>query len=368
MRSPSTGTVEDSSSALFPDGLQGKHPDSTSPVGGLRMDRDPVHQPVMATEVVELFAAVPPGVVLDATVGAGGHAAALLSEHEALGVLGLDRDPEALVIASARLAPFGDRAVLQHARFAHLDHVVGEARAAGRGHWPSSGEAAGGPPSLAGALFDLGVSSLQIDGAERGFSYRHDGPLDMRMDPGEAHSALDLVNGTDASELARWFRDNGEGRLAGRIARAVVAARPIETTAELAHVVASAVPGAVRRRGHPASRVFQAIRIAVNEESDELAAALPAALGLLGPGGRCVVIAYHSGESRLAKQVFATAVSGGCVCPPGLPCVCGAATEFGWVFRGSHGATVREVSVNARASSARLWAVERRGGRGEVDR
>jgi len=368
MRSPSTGTVEDSSSALFPVGRQGKYPDSTWPVGGLRMDRDPVHEPVMAAEVVELFAPIPSGVVLDATVGAGGHAAVLLSALPGLGVLGIDRDPQVLDIAAERLAEFGPRAVLQHARFGDLEHVVDEAWAAGRGRWPSSGEASGAPEAISGALFDLGVSSLQLDRAERGFSYRHDAPLDMRMDPGEPSSALDLVNDTDVDEMASWFRASGEGRLARRIARAIETGRPIETTTQLAEIVASAVPAAARRRGNPATRVFQAIRIAVNEESDELAAGLPAALGLLAPGGRCVVIGYHSGESRLAKQSFVRAVSGGCVCPPGLPCACGAASEFQWVFRGSRGASGAEVSVNARASSARLWAVERLGGRGDVDR
>jgi 16S rRNA (cytosine1402-N4)-methyltransferase len=368
MRSPSTGTVEDSSSALFPVGRQGKFPDSTWPVGGLRMDRDPVHEPVMAAQVVELFATVPAGVVLDATVGAGGHAAALLTAHPGLGVLGVDRDPQVLAIAAERLAPFGDRAVLKHARFTDLEHVVGEAWAAGRGQWPSSGEASGAPEAISGALFDLGVSSLQLDRADRGFSYRNEGPLDMRMDPGEPTSALEVVNDADVDEMADWFRANGEGRLARRIARAIVAARPIATTAELADVVASAVPAAARRRGHPAARVFQAVRIVVNEEPEELAAGLPAALRLLAGGGRCIVIAYHSGESRFVKQAFANAVSGGCVCPPGLPCVCGAAAEFQWVFRGSRGASAAEVSVNARASSARLWAVERLGGRGDVDR
>jgi 16S rRNA (cytosine1402-N4)-methyltransferase len=368
MRSPSTGTVEDSSSALFPVGRQGKFSDSTWPVGGLQMDRDPEHEPVMAAEVVELFATVPPGVVLDATVGAGGHAAALLSAYPHLGLFGIDRDPSALEVATSALASFGPRVVLHHARFTDLDRVVGEARAAGRGHWPSSGEAAGAPGAISGALFDLGVSSMQLDRAERGFSYRRDAPLDMRMDPGESTSALDIVNGAGRDELASWFRANGEGRLAGRIARAIVAARPIATTARLAEVVASAVPAAVRRRGHPAGRVFQAIRIAVNQESEELAAGLPATLRLLAGGGRCVVLAYHSGESRFVKQTFANAVSGGCVCPPGLPCVCGASAEFQWVFRGSRGASAAEVSVNARASSARLWAVERLGGRGDVDR
>jgi 16S rRNA (cytosine1402-N4)-methyltransferase len=168
--------------------------------------------------------------------------------------------------------------------------------------------------------------------------------------------------------MAAWFRASGEGRPAGRIARAIVQARPIATTAELAEVVAAAVPAAVRRRGHPAARVFQAIRIAVNDESDQLSAALPASLGLLSAGGRCLVLAYHSGESRLVKEIFANAVSGGCVCPPGLPCGCGAVGQFRWVFRGSRGASAAEVSVNTRASSARLWAVERLGGREEVDR
>jgi 16S rRNA (cytosine1402-N4)-methyltransferase len=368
MRSPSTGTVEDSSSALFPVGLQGKYPDSTSPVGGLRMDRDPVHQPVMAAEVVELFGVVPTGVILDATVGAGGHAAALLGAYPTLGILGLDRDPQALDIAAERLASFGDRAVLRHARFADLELVVGEAWAAGRGHWPSTGEVSAPPGSISGALFDLGVSSLQLDRAERGFSYRFDAPLDMRMDPGDGPSALSVVNDTDPEELAEWFRANGEGRLARRIARVIAAARPITTTTQLAQVIESAVPAPARRRGHPAGRVFQAIRIAVNEESAELAGGLPGALRLLAPGGRCVVIAYHSGESRLVKQTFLDAVSGGCVCPPGLPCVCGATRAFGWVFKGSRGASSAEVSVNPRASSARLWAVERFGSQGEVDR
>jgi 16S rRNA (cytosine1402-N4)-methyltransferase len=367
MRSPSTGTVEDSSSALFPVGRRGKFPQNTSPVGGLRMDRNHQHQPVMVTEVVELFGSVSPGVVLDATLGTGGHAATLLAAHPGLGVLGLDRDRQALEAASTALAPFGARAVLTHARFADLDRVVDEAWAAGRGRWPSSGEAPGAPKQLSGALFDLGVSSLQLDVAERGFSYRFDAPLDMRMDAGDPTSALRIVNETDEREMGAWFRASGEGRLAGRIARAIVQARPIGTTGALAEVVASAVPAAVRRRGHPAARVFQAIRIAVNDESDELAAGLPAALGLLADGGRCIVLAYHSGESRLVKEIFANAVSGGCVCPPGLPCGCGAVRAFGWVFRGSHGPSAAEVSVNARASSARLWAVERLGGRGEVE-
>ncbi len=245
--------------------------------------------------------------------------------------------------------------------------MVGEARAAGRGRWPSSGEASGAPESISGALFDLGLSSLQLDTAERGFSYRSEAPLDMRMDPAAPTSALDVVNGVAPDELAGWFRASGEGRLAGRIARAIEAARPIETTARLAEVVEAAVPAPARRRGHPATRVFQAIRIAVNDEADELATGLPAALGLLGPGGRCVVLAYHSGEGRLVKDVFSQAVSGGCVCPVGLPCVCGAASRFRWVFRGSRGPRPAEVSVNARASSARLWAVERLEDREAVD-
>ncbi len=359
MRSPSTGTVEDSSSALFPVGREGKSPLSTSPVGGLRMDREPQHQPVMASEVVELFAPVGPGVVIDATVGLGGHAAALLDRYPALGVLGIDRDPSALEAAAARLAPFGDRVVLRHARFSELAGVLGEARAAGRGQWPSTGEAAGAPERVSGALFDLGVSSLQLDTPERGFSHRFDAPLDMRMDPTEPNRALDLVNGAEVRELSSWFAASGEGRLAGRIARAIEAARPIATTGELARVVESAVPAAARRRGHPATRVFQALRIALNDEAEELAVGLPAALGLLSTGGRCVVLAYHSGEGRLVKDVFSKAVSGGCVCPPGLPCACGAVSGFAWVFRGSQGPDAREVSGNPRASSARLWAVER---------
>lgn len=318
-----------------------------------------VHDPVMVEEVTALFAPVPPGVVVDGTVGGGGHAAALLAAHPHLGVLGLDRDPEALAAATERLAPFGHRAALRRARFSGLETAVLAARAEGGPSWPAAVDRAVDDRALSGVLLDLGVSSPQLDRAERGFSYRLEGPLDMRMDPTAGRSALDLVNGSDVAELAGIFADSGERRLAGRIARAVVAARPIATTTELAEVVSRAVPAAVRRKGHPARRVFQALRIAVNQETEELAAVLPAALGLLAVGGRVVVISYHSGEDRLVKAVFADAATGGCTCPPGLPCVCGARIEHRLVFRGARTPSAEEVAANHRAESARLRAVER---------
>jgi 16S rRNA (cytosine1402-N4)-methyltransferase len=319
------------------------------------MARDAHHEPVLADEVAALFDPVPPGLVLDATVGLGGHATALLTANAQVAVLGIDRDHEALALARQRLEPFGARAVVTYARFADLRSVVDAARAAGGGPGPSAGEA----EALSGVLFDLGVSSLQIDRPERGFSYRTDGALDMRMDPSSGPSAADIVNGATEADLARWFSANGEGRLARRLAKAVIAARPLTTTAQLARVVNAAVPAAVRRRGHPASRVFQAIRIAVNDELAELAAALPVALDLLAIGGRCVVISYHSGEDRLVKDTFATAASGGCTCPPELGCRCGASVEYQLVFRGATKASAAEVARNPRASSARLRAIER---------
>jgi 16S rRNA (cytosine1402-N4)-methyltransferase len=324
------------------------------------------HEPVMVEEVVVLFGPVPPGVMVDATVGGGGHAAALLDAHPHLGLLGLDRDPDAVVAATSRLRRFGARAAVRHARFGDLEAEVRAARAAGGPSWPvpavlkstdrARGEHAG---PLSGVLLDLGVSSPQLDRPERGFSYRSEGPLDMRMDPTTGTDALALVNEADVGELARLFAANGEGRLAGRIARAIAGARPVTTTAELAEVVAAAVPAAHRRRGHPARRVFQALRIAVNEELDELAAALPAALDLLAVGGRVVVVSYHSGEDRLVKQTLAEAATGGCTCPPGLPCVCGASPRHRLVFRGSRRPSAQEVARNHRAESARLRAAER---------
>ena len=211
-----------------------------------------------------------------------------------------------------------------------------------------------------GALFDLGVSSPQLDVAERGFSYRRDALLDMRMDPTSGRTAADVVNEYGEQELVDLFTDNGEGRFARRIARAIVAARPLTTTGQLADVVRTAIPAATRRTGgHPARRVFQAIRIAVNEELDQLERALDDALALLRPGGRCVVIAYHSGEDRLVKTTFTRAATGDCHCPPGLPCVCGADPQFRLVTRGARRPTDDEVARNRRAEAARLRVIER---------
>jgi len=346
MRSPSAGSVEDSSSARFQPSRRSNPPDGIPPVEGLRMRQVFDHEPVMEAEVVELFAPVPPGVVIDATVGGGGHASALLEAHPHLRVLGLDRDPDAVTAAAERLSRFGDRASVRHASF---DHLADETELSG----PSEDQ-------VSGVLFDLGVSSPQLDTVERGFSYRHDGPLDMRMDPTTGPSAADIVNTWSVDDLSRLFAANGEGRFARRIARAVVAGRPYATTGQFAETVRAAIPAATRRSGgHPARRVFQAVRIAVNDELELLEEAIPTAIELLAPRGRCVAISYHSGEDRIVKAAFARADTGGCVCPPGLPCACGAVPVGRLLFRGARRPTPEERARNRRAESARLRAIER---------
>jgi len=352
MCSPSTEPVGAFSSAYSHADRTGSPPPGITPVVGLQMSQPFAHEPVMATEVVDLLAPVPPGLVVDATLGGGGHAAALLEAHPGIRVLGIDRDPEALEAAAAALARFGDRAIVRRSRFDDLGAVVrGVQRELG-----TQGDELG----VVGALFDLGVSSHQLDVAERGFSYRRDAPLDMRMDPTVGRTAAEVVNTFTEDDLVTLFADNGEGRFARRIARAIIAARPIATTGALADVVRNAIPAATRRTGgHPARRVFQAIRIAVNEELEQLDRALGDALDLLRPGGRCLVISYHSGEDRLVKATFTTASTGGCTCPPGLPCVCGAVVDYRLVARGSRRPTADEVDRNRRAEAARLRVIER---------
>jgi len=312
--------------------------------GGPRMSEAVEHEPVMVEEVVDLFRPVPPGVVVDATVGLGGHGRALLSALDHIRLLGLDRDPDALALAGVALAPYGDRAALRRARFDQLSSTLQE----------------GGVLGVAGVLFDLGVSSPQLDRPERGFSYRAGGPLDMRMSQADTTTAADVVNTYDEGRLARLIADYGDERFARRIARAIVQARPLRRTEELADVVRDAIPAPARRRGgHPARRTFQALRIEVNRELDVLAPALDQAIDALVPGGRCVVLAYHSGEDRIVKDRFRQAATGGCTCPPGLPCVCGAQPVVRLLNRGARKPTAIEVARNRRAESARLRAVEK---------
>lgn len=308
-----------------------------------------VHDPVLAEEVVATFAAVPAGTLVDGTLGAGGHAALLLESRPDCVLVGLDRDPDALAAAGARLARFGDRVILRRRRFADLASVM---------HELSSNHP--GVPPVSGVLLDLGVSSPQFDRPERGFSYRHEGPLDMRMDPDQGWSAADLVNGADVAALAAVMRDNADERFAERIARAIVAARPIETTAELAEVVRDAIPAAARRRGgHPAKRTFQALRIAVNEELAQLPVVLDAAIDVVQPRGRVAVISYHSGEDRIVKHRFRLASTGGCTCPPGLPCACGALRTVRLVRPGGVAPGAIESARNPRSASARLRVAEK---------
>jgi 16S rRNA (cytosine1402-N4)-methyltransferase len=312
-------------------------------------DADFVHEPVMVGRIVDLFAPVPAGVLVDATVGGAGHAAAVLAAHPHLELVGLDRDPDALGAARRRLAPFGSRVTLVHRRFDALGEVLDELAAE-----------RGAPIRLVGALFDLGVSSPQLDRAERGFSYRHDGPLDMRMDPTQGTTAADLVNGLPVDELAGLLRRHADERFAGRVARAIVAARPLTGTAQLAEVVRAAIPAATRRTGgHPATRTFQALRIAVNDELEVLPAALEVAIDRLEPGGRCAVLSYHSGEDRITKARFRHHATGGWTGPAHLPPPPEMAPTVRLLTRGGWTATEDEAAANPRAASARLRAVER---------
>jgi 16S rRNA (cytosine1402-N4)-methyltransferase len=352
MRSPSIGSLEASSSAYFQGERRGTPPARTVPVEGLRMSQNFAHEPVMAEEVVTLLGPVPPGLIVDATLGGGGHAVALLNAYPEVNVLGIDRDPQAVAAALETLSPFGDRAVVRQSRFDGVARVVREVQA----ELATPVEEQG----ITGALFDLGVSSPQLDMAERGFSYRRDAALDMRMDPTSGLTAADVVNEYSEDQLVELFSDNGERRFARRIARAVIAARPLSTTGQLADVVRAAIPAATRRTGgHPARRVFQAVRIAVNEELEQLGTALDDALDMLRPGGRCVVISYHSGEDRLVKTIFHRAATDDCQCPPGLPCVCGADPQFRLVARGAKRPTEEEVARNRRSEAARLRVIER---------
>lgn len=315
---------------------------------------DFAHQPVLVEKVAELFGRVPPGTVIDATVGGGGHARAILEANPSVSILGFDLDADAVRAASAALAAFGERAHVIRSRFDAMTSYV-------RGEGVGDQAAAGGRiPGVSGVLFDLGVSSYQLDTPQRGFSFSREGPLDMRMDQSSPLTAADVVNSMDPAQMAALIAANGEGTFAMRIARAIADARPLTTTRQLSEVIREAIPARARRTGrHPAARVFQAIRIAVNAELDVLRSGLGQALELVVPHGRVVVIAYHSGEDRIVKRAFADAVSGGCVCPSGLPCVCGAVPRAAFV---SGSGTIRpseeEISRNPRAASARLRVVE----------
>ena len=310
----------------------------------MTQDRE-YHRPVMADETVELLGPVPPGVVIDATFGGGGHSRRLLevlsSDHR---VVGIDRDPEAV----ARASNEGGRLQVVRGNFANLARILEEANVT----------------APVGVLFDFGVSSHQLDDSARGFSYRHGGPLDMRMDLDQDLTASDLVNGFDVAELGALIKELGEEPMASRIAAAIVKARPISDTARLAEVIASAVPPSRtretgRRRLHPARRTFQALRIAVNSELEAVGQGVDQALEVLAPGGRVVAISYHSLEDRIVKRRFAMAVSG-CICPPDLPiCGCGASPKYRSLTRGAVKPSQDEAVANPRARSARLRGLVR---------
>ncbi len=250
------------------------------------------HLPVMVDEIVECFASVPEGVIVDATFGLGGHAVAILNAYPNLQILGLDQDDFAIANAERMIAEDASlkgRLTVRRVRFDSLSEVLAELSI----------------DQISGALFDLGVSSPQLDVAERGFSYRHDGPLDMRMDQRGLLSAAEVVNSYEESDLSRLIADNADEKFARRIAKAIVAARPITTTLQLAEVVVAAIPAPARRTGgHPAKRTFQAIRIEVNKELEILERALQVAIDATKSGGRVAVLTYHSGENRIVKRVF----------------------------------------------------------------
>jgi 16S rRNA (cytosine1402-N4)-methyltransferase len=319
------------------------HPDDGNGPAGA------VHVPVALPRVVELLRpalADRPAVLVDATLGLGGHAAALLAEHPQLTLVGLDRDPEALALARRRLTAHGDRVHLVHAVYDRIADVLAEL----------------GYARVDAVLFDLGVSSLQLDAEARGFSYARDADLDMRMDPTTGPTAADVLNTYPVPQLARVLREYGEERFASRIAAAVDRRRrqsPLRRSAELVELLYAAVPAASRRTGgHPAKRTFQALRIEVNGELDALEHAIPAAIDALAVDGRIVVLAYHSLEDRIVKRELALRARS--TTPLGLPVeLPGHGPELRLLVRGSEQADPDEINDNPRAASVRLRAAVR---------
>ncbi|MGH2779644.1 MAG: 16S rRNA (cytosine(1402)-N(4))-methyltransferase RsmH [Actinomycetota bacterium] len=304
------------------------------------------HRPVLADEVAQalLPALGHGGVLVDATLGRAGHAHRLLDATESVELIGIDRDPDALETSRSNLAAYAGRVRLVRDDFQNLEAVLERL----------------GIAQVAGVLLDLGVSSPQLDDPQRGFSYRERGPLDMRMDPTTGPTAHDVVNQYAVSDLVRVIRRYGEERFARRIASAIERARPIEDTVALAEVVKNAIPAATRRTGgHPAKRTFQAIRIEVNKELDALETVLPGAVQALRPGGRLVVLSYHSLEDRIVKRYFVEQ-SKGCTCPVDFPvCVCEAKASLRLVTRKPVMAGPKEVKGNPRASSVRMRVAEK---------
>jgi len=305
------------------------------------------HLPVMLSEVLALLRPRPGADFLDGTVGGGGHAAALLEASAPGGwMFALDRDDQALVVAAQRLAPFSNRVVLVHENFSRARAVLS--------HY--------GHDEVDGVLLDLGFSSLQVENGERGFSFLRPGPLDMRMNQGEDHCVADIVNQASESELKQIFHELGEERAAGALARALVRARavaPVTTTSTLVDVIERVVKRTPRSHLHPATRVFQALRIMVNRELDHLATFLSTGYHLLRPGGRMVILSYHSLEDRLVKDAFRYWAAT-CHCPPQLQvCACRWSPQVRILTPKPFTPTPEEVAVNPRARSARLRAVER---------
>ena len=307
-------------------------------------DMEFAHLSVMPQECIDGLNIKPDGIYVDATTGGGGHSyliAERLSEKGRL--ICFDRDDDALAAAGKRLSKFNNVTFVK-SNFEHVEQVLREM----------------GVSAIDGILFDLGVSSYQLDNAERGFSYMKDAPLDMRMDRSEGLSAYDVVNSYDRRELTRIISTYGEERFAPAIAAAIERSRPIETTLQLAEVIRNAMPAAARReKQHPAKRTFQALRIEVNGELKAEETAVSAAVGLMAKGGRIAVISFHSLEDRIVKQIFAKEAKG-CTCPPDFPvCVCGKKPALKLITKGALEATDQEKEENPRSRSAKLRVAER---------
>lgn len=305
---------------------------------------EPRHEPVMLDEAITALNVRAGGRYVDATLGLGGHTAAILEAAQPDGrVLAIDRDAQAIEVAAQRLARFGDGALLVQGNFNDIAEI-------GARH---------GFESVDGVLFDLGVSSLQLDAPGRGFSFQRNEPLDMRMGADAAESAADIVNTYDEERLASVIWRYGEERRSRAIARSIVRSRPLHTTGELVNAIEQAVGRGRERQIHPATLTFQALRIAVNHELDSLEDSLEAARGLLaGVGSRLVVIAFHSLEDRIVKQ-YMLKESSTCVCPPRTPvCICGKVAHLNLVTRRPRQASEAEIARNPRARSARLRAAE----------